>query len=51
MLKYGEIYLATISLLQSAVLLWMSQTSYLYVAYGCYVVFQTLFQVVIIIAT
>lgn len=51
MQKYGEIYLSTISFLQGAVLLLMSQTHHLYVAYGCYVLFQTLFQVVIIIAT
>jgi len=50
MLKWGEMYLAIISFVQGAVLFWMSQTHRLFIAYGCYVAFRTLFEVVIIIA-
>ncbi|ODM96232.1 Thiamine transporter 1 [Orchesella cincta] len=49
--RWGEIYLSFISLLQGAIILWMSQTHHLYVAYICYIIFQTMFHVVIIIAS
>ncbi|CAL8121784.1 unnamed protein product [Orchesella dallaii] len=49
--RWGEIYLSFISLIQGAIILWMSQTHHLYVAYICYIIFQTMFHVVIIIAS
>ncbi|CAL8122761.1 unnamed protein product [Orchesella dallaii] len=49
--KWGESLLCIISLLQGALLLWMSQTETLMVAYVGYVIFRTLYQVMITVAS
>ncbi|CAL8104091.1 unnamed protein product [Orchesella dallaii] len=49
--KWGESLLCVISLLQGFLLLWMSQTETLMVAYVGYIIFRTLYQVMITVAS
>ncbi|ODM97712.1 Thiamine transporter 2, partial [Orchesella cincta] len=49
--KWGESLLCIISLLQGALLIWMSQTETLMIAYVGYIIFRTLYQVMITVAS
>uniref|UniRef100_A0AC35GY51 Reduced folate carrier n=1 Tax=Panagrolaimus sp. PS1159 TaxID=55785 RepID=A0AC35GY51_9BILA len=48
--KYGEVALVLISSIDAGVLLLYSQTGNIYVMYGCYIAYRSLYQVMITIA-
>lgn len=50
-IKMGEMFLTVISFVQSGALILMSQAGSLYLNYVGYILYQTLFQVMIVVVT
>ncbi|CAL8121790.1 unnamed protein product [Orchesella dallaii] len=49
--KWGEALLSVSACVQCGALIWISRTESLYIAYGCYMIFRILFQVIITVAS
>lgn len=49
--KYGELLLFSVNLIIGGLMLWMSFTNSIWIAYGCYLIIRIIFQTVLTIAT